>query len=307
MAFRIEGVRYLPEIIPQAGIVDIGAGSSKTILDLRRIYKEKNPYFVILKSFTTESNTNVEFRITVDGRKEAYVNCGLLGLEDIDTYYLATNNLSVELWNSGSALTDFRYRYSIAVVPANVAYKIRYGKPLVGDEPTIADEFGVKRAVSLGVAPYPLGYYIERVYNIYRRSVATYSGSLTTSGIEIPINPTTGTFIVLRGIKTTIPSDPTYNTIITITRDDSPDDFVTLTAYAMCDSAGNPTKINCFIPAIDSLTVSVSTDTAISDYRLELYYDIVFLTDYLKMAFGLMAKEEDEALWRMVKSGIITV
>lgn len=307
MAFEIEGVRYLPEIIPQAGIIDIGEGSSKSILNLKRIYKENNPYFVILKSFTAESNSNVEFRITVDGRLETYVNCGMLNLEDTDAYYLATENLSVDLRNTGSALSNFRYRYSLAIVPANVAYKIRYGKSLVGDEPTIADEYGVEKAVKLGVAPYPLDYYIKRVYNVYRKGVEVYSGNLPTSGIKINLNPTVGTFIVLTGIKTTVPSDPSYNTIITITRDDSPEDYITLTAYAMCDSNGNPVKIDCFIPAIDTLTVSVETDTAISDYKLELYYDIVFLTDYLKMAFGLMAKEEDEELWRMVKSGIITV
>lgn len=307
MAFEIEGVRYLPEIIPQAGIVDIGENSSKSILNLKRIYKERNPYFVVLKSFTAESNSNVEFRFTVDGRLEAYINCGMLDLKDIDAYYLATDNLAIDLRNTGSALSNFRYRYSLAIVPANVAYKIRYGKSLVGDEPTIADEYDVEKAIKLGVAPYPLDYYIKRVYNIYRRSVNVYSGSLPTSGIEIKLNPTARTFIVLTGIKTTIPSDPSYNTIITITRDDSPDDYVTLTAYAMSDSGGNPVRVDCFIPAIDTITVSVSTDTAITDYKLELYYDIVFLTDYLKMAFGLMAKEEDEALWRMVKSGIITV
>lgn len=298
--FNTSNARYFPVGITEAGVANLSTGANPVAELDRRDLQGKLMY---VHQIATEPNSDVKARIREDLRSMEESNTSTLshncafGLLCTGLFYLDLLN------NSGGSLSNFAYRFSYDLFEPTVADKIALGLKLSDLEEKIADEFEVKRLVNEeGSLPVPLERRMNRMFRKTGTRTVTVRQDITTAGIDVgSIYTPTNRFVALEGVAMEKPPDATYTTSLKIDVD-GVRDWHSIRAWSL---SGSDYDVPLFIPALESIRLGVETNTGISGYNLRYTYSEILLTDYAKVAFGLIPKEEKEDMWREIKAGVI--
>lgn len=307
---EIYRVKYPPELLPDAVFNNIPAGAEVTtpILDLRYI-KGK---LMRLSNIAVERDPNVELRIKNDdiGLPDSYnVAGGFFDLTSATSPYannfqmLARNRLYYNLFNSGALIPNFRTSFGVWVDNLRVVDKLKLGIVLDTDEAALAKKFGIQDTVEKGLLPLPLEQQIEREYRGQLISEETHGRTMAvtaTPQVVEAMYPRDGQFLVLTKIAAT-PGAAGDNIVISISRDNDIDHISSLKTYAF----GLERELNCFIPAMSELSLSIVAAGAIA---VQIRYTIlkIKLSNLLRCRFGLMSKDEAPGdVWEKVAVGLL--
>jgi len=309
MSVTLNEVKYPPELIPQAGLADISASSRTTIADIKGFNKhaQLGDMSVTLNYVSLYEDNDVQLEITRDGTALDAVKAGVLrGLsyeEELNVF--ASKSLVLKLYNSNAttAKSNYQYRFAYWIDQLTIADKLFRGLSLTAEETEINTQLNVTDAVGASILPYPRDYFIQRAYQVVEERIYTFRDNVTAaSGAEMtPIRSYANQFMVLKKISLATPTPTTME--LKIGRD-YVDDYVTLNPYSTGDIT---TDINCFIPAKDELRLSFTTGSDVSNFEARFHVLFCRLTDYLKMKWGLMRREENEDLYFKVKAGVLAI
>jgi len=314
----IRQAKYFPELLPDARVVPIGAGSevSPPLLDLRRF----SPKVLRLVHVTAYPNAYVFVRVRADDLRHEANSASLAPLAD-SFDFLTTEYLSYTFYNaSTSPISDYTTTFSMWVYEPTVAHKLRYRKMLTPEEKEIATRLGIDNSVDKGVLPLPLSYMLEREY--YTLAEETYAYVMNIGGAGnapldtdlvigdvVPRNA--DEFLVLTSIVSS-PGTVSNNITIRIDRDNDAN-YIEFPAYALSLPAGLTVDIGrelkCWVPALKEIRVKVYASSAggnITGYQLRFTVRRCALTNLLRVRFGLASRSDVSGdLWDKVKGGVL--
>lgn len=303
----IRQTKYYPELLPDARYVSIGAGAevSPPLLELRRF----SPRFMSLTDVAVERNPSVYVRINADNiRRELNTN-PMYYLEPNEWDVLATDYLRYNLYNSsGFSVDPFGTTFGLWVYEPTVAHKLRHNKQLSQEEAEIADRLGIRNTVEKGLLPLPLGYMIEREYQVLFKETLTRVVDFDVYDqyfvVETIVPASQNEFIVL----TSIGSDagiPDSDIRISIDRDENTDYVSDLSTYPMSVER----NLRCFIPALKEIKIKLKASSLggyVTGHRIRYTIWHCALTNLIKVRFGLVSRDEVPGdLWDKVKGGVL--
>lgn len=314
----IRQVKYFPELLPDARVVPIGAGSevSPPLLDLRRF----SPKMLRLVHVAAYPDPYVFVRIRADDLRHEANSASLVPLAN-SFDFLATEYLSYTFYNANTApVSNYTTTFSLWVYEPTVAHKLRYKKMLTPEEKEIAARLGIDNSVEKGVLPLPFSYMLEREY--YTLAEETYAYVMNIGGAGNPpldyefvvgevVPRNADEFLVLTSIVSS-PGTVSSNITIRIDRDNDTN-YLEFPAYALGLPAGLTVDIGhelrCWVPALKEIRVKVYASSAggnITGYQIRFTVRRCALTNLLRVRFGLVSKAEVPGdLWDKVKGGVL--
>jgi len=295
--FAISNARYLPAEVTVAEVQNLSVGNNP-VADYRG-RRDLKRNIMRVQNVAVEPNPNVTVAIRENARsiEESHSN----SMNHSAVFDLFCSSLFFLQLNSTADISNYPYRYSFWLLKPTVADKIFLGLELNDEDKSIADEFGVEEEIEKGHLPIPLDSYIKTVFKRTTERTVSERIDIPTEGVDVKTEySSVGTLLILKGIAMDKPPDNTYTTELKIKVDDK--DFSSLRAWAM---SGSTYDVPFFVPCIDSFSLRLETNTAISNYNMRYRYSEVRLTDYVKMLLDLIPRETDEDLYRKVRAGII--
>jgi len=268
MAFTLDNARYLPCYITECGVESLNAGNN-TVCEIKD--RELRNRMLRVQDITLQPNENVTARIRQDTRSIEESNS--MNMDYTAKYDLHCRTLFyLNLYNSsGGAISNYWYRYGYWLFTPTVADKILYKMPLTDEEKAIATEFDLERLVDEGSLPLPMDTMLKRVF---KRTV-------------------------LESVALERPPDGTHTTALNITVDER--SFHNMRAWA---AAGAAVDIPLWIIAKDSIKLSLTTNNNINGYDMRFTYSEFRITKYIEVMFGAIAREENEDIWKRIRSGV---
>jgi len=297
MSFVLDKARYLPCYITEAEVESLSSGDN-VVGEIRD--RELRGKMLRVQEIAVYPNANVIVRIRNDERSVEQSNA--MSLDHTAQFDLHCRTLFyLNLYNSSAAtISNYPYRYGYWLFKPTVSDKILYGMPLTDEEKAIADEFDLVRLVDEGSLPLPMDTMLKRVFKKTRTATVSWRGDLSTEGADVgSVYSPVGKMLVLESVALEKPSDGTYTTALNINVDES--SFHSMRAWA---ASGATYDIPLWIVAKDVIKLSLTTNKAISGYNVRFTYSEFRVTKYVQMLFGMIAREEDEELWKRVKSGL---
>jgi|DewCreStandDraft_5_1066085.scaffolds.fasta_scaffold01244_26 hypothetical protein len=295
----IARARYYPELLPDARVVSVSAGSeiSPPILDLRRY----EPKFLRLVNLAVETSANVEVRVRADADNYKINAGGLPDLKSARWELLGTALLYLNLYGVGS-VSDYRVRFGVWVYEPSVAEKIMLGRRLDQEESRIASALNLAASVQKGVLPVPISYLLEREYNtvgeVARTAVLDLAANTeVTVGV---VNPNPGEFLVLTGLAAA-PGTVAQNVRIRIDRDRDAD-YIEIPTYPL--SLDDP--IQCWVPALREFRIKAIASQNVAGWAMRYEVRRCVMTNVLRVRFGLLDRERTPGeTWDKTKGGIL--
>jgi len=297
MAFTLDNARYLPCYITECEVESLSTGNN-TVCEIKD--RELRNRMLRVQDITLQPNENVTARIRQDTRSIEESNS--MNMDYTAKYDLHCKTLFyLNLYNSsGGAISNYWYRYGYWLFTPTVADKILYKMPLTDEEKAIATEFDLERLVDEGSLPLPMDTMLKRVFKRTKTATVSWHGDLTTDGADVgSIFSPVGKMLVLESVALERPPDGTHTTALNITVDER--SFHSMRAWA---AAGAAVDIPLWIIAKDSIKLSLTTNNNINGYDMRFTYSEFRVTKYIEVMFGAIAREENEDIWKRIRSGL---
>lgn len=286
-------VKYPPEQLPDSAVTTIAitSESSPTLLDLRQL----PPWVIRLSEIVADQDDDVLLRFRVDTMVWDSLAGSMFNLLANNFSLFAKNRIYYNLYNSSGVTvkTDYKTFQSLCVIKPTVAYKLRYGIPLTGDDVRLNRELGISDSVDKGVLPLPLKHQIEREYQVIQEETHGFQVTVPTAGVDVEtLHPLNGQFLVL----TKLTADPGVaaadNIRIAIDRDYEVD-FLDFPTWGLGATAAVTLgkEISAFIPAVHELRIKLKATVS---RTINIRYTILkcAMTNLFRARWGLATKEE---------------
>ena len=313
---HLESIRYPPELIPDANVVDVALNARAEIMNIPRI---PGGMIAKLHGIAADNTQAAQLRIKVDQEEKQLDARPLynMSLRDRPSYFnlIATKSLRYHVY-AIAALTDFTTWYGVWGWKQTVADKLLLKLPLTPDEKELDRRLGIGKTVERGTLPPKLDRtLLYEYYPIYewtetKRETVPAAGRLELATIR-PSQP--NRFVVLTRVSAVKPALAANNTQITICRDSDGTEsspFLSLPTFALAPLAlGLADEIPMFIPALTDIRLGVTSTAGEVDYPVRWTYVECPLTTILRVRFGLVTRDElpDEykEVYDKVKAGIV--
>ena len=310
---HLESIRYPPELLPDADVVNVALNARAEIMNIPRI---PGGMIAKLHGIAADHDQAAQLRIKVD-QEERQLDARPLydmSLRDRPSYFnlIATKSLRYYVY-AIAALTDFTTWYGVWCWKQTVADKLLLGIPLTPDEAALDSRYGVGKTVERGTLPPKLERtLLYEYYPIYEWTETNRETVPAAGRLELAtIRPSKeGRFVVLTRVSADRPALAANNTQITICRDSdgtqsSP--FLSLPTFTL--AGGLDDEIPMFIPALTDIRLGVESTAGEADYNVRWTYIEYPLTTILRVRFGLVSRDElpDEykEVYDKVKAGIV--
>ena len=291
-------VRYPPELLADSRFVaSITAGTeTSALLDLKNFA----PRVLRLTDISVQQDAEVEIRLRCDPPKRLFIHAGAMFDELPNNFdLLAKKELRYALYAS-AAKTNYKTHFGLWVIEPTVADKLAMGIPLGAEEKQIDIELGISKSVQKGVHPLPLSYMLLREYETLHEETRGRVMDVTTSSLDVDtVTPNGGEFLVLSKISAA-PGTTAQRVRIRIDRDEDID-YLELETYPLALTK----EIDLWLPALREIKVRVIGAAAATSHAIRFTVLRCRLTNILRMRWGLMARADNEELWKKVKGGIV--
>lgn len=231
-----------------------------------------------LESIAATQDPNVLLTLNLDGQlRYVYADTLRSDLLPVRTSTGMYQSFSLTAANQ-SALTataNTQLLYTMAVWRAPVAYKILRGFPLTPDENALAAAVNLptNNLQEQGIFPLPIESYIERTYeNRITKTTLEFAGPDPTAAVVgapfYSVSAAPNELLVLRSIGCEVSGD--YGLTLTLARDNQPTHLQLDPSLLSLDQ-----PVDCFIPATQTLTFSVSAVTpppSVVPFRFEIWH-----------------------------------
>jgi len=299
MSEYISKAKYMPVFLPLCYVKSLTAGTNPVVDVLSKEFP-KNSWIELSKVWVTR-NSNVSLWVYQDGINRVDANTNALsGLDKADEMKVVNmNRFKVDL-HATTTVSPYILRLGVWIDTPTIADKLQRGIRLTDEEYEIADELGLLDSFAKGLVPVPREYFIQRHYQVVNELTRAIQTDLTaTGGLYYHYTSTSpDRFFVVKSIACIDTSGTTFNAAVTIIRDEEEALSIPLPALSI------DYDIPLFIPAMDTVELVFMTDTDISDFRARWTIAECRLTDYLKMKWGLISRDENEDLWKEVVAGL---
>ncbi len=293
--------KYYPEQLPDSAVNTIGATSEVTpaILDVRQF----PPLLVRLSEVAVDRVADVEMRFKVDTRTFSPLASSMF---DLDTIGSRVNNFSLlardriyyNLYNGADAdKEDFKTYYSLWVIKATVAHKLRLGIPLSPDEQKLNRDLGISATVEKGLLPLPLNEQISREFQVLQEETHSFQVTVPTVGVPVEtLYPAPNQFLVLTKLSSgpSATADIDDNVRIAIDRD-YVSDYVEFPTWPLgtSDAKALSREISCFIPALKELRIKLKA-TVQPDDKVDIRFTVLkcAMTNLFRARWGLASPDE---------------
>jgi len=293
----IAEAKLLPNFLVLCYRKDLSLGEN-TLIDISK--DELKGKWVELSKVWTTRNPRVVLLTFRDGseRIDSYTY-GLPSLDKASEFSRVNTRRFKATLYSAAAVSGYVCRLGVWVFEPTIADKLQMGESLTEEEASIAEEVGLVDALNRGLVPYSKDWLVSRIYHPVDKYTESVSTSLTTDGLRYEIySPSPDQFLVLEAISATDTSAVTVNASVKIKADKRE------ALQIPCPCLSIDYDIPLFIPALDEISLEFSTDTDISAFQARWRVGIYKLTDRIKMMWGLLGREDNEALWKEVKAGV---
>jgi len=298
MGFILDNAKYPPTYVTIAEVRNLPAGKKEVVADIRKT--ELKGRILKVESISTDPNVAVKVMFKGDLWSPEEVNA--MCLDHTAKFNIPCwSNFYLEVRNIGTSdIQNFAYRYGFWVLKPTIADKIVSNISLTSNEKELAEKHKIYQLIEKGVLPLTLESFIKQVYKPVFRYTISWHGSVPIEGVEVArrYSPT-GTILVLEGVAMDKPPDATYTTTLKISVDE--EDFLEMRAQAM---SGSTLDVPLFVPAVDSFSLNLTTNMAISAYNMRYTFSVVRLTKFLELLFGIIAAEEELSLYERIRVGL---
>ena len=308
---HLESIRYPPELLPDADVVDVALNARAEIMNIPRI---PGGMIAKLHGIAADNTQAAQLRIKVDNEERQLDARPLypMSLRDRPSYFnlIATKSLRYYVY-AIAALTDFTTWYGVWGWKQTVADKLLLKLPLTPDEQKLNESLGIGKTVERGTLPPKLERtLLYEYYPIYewtetKRETVPAAGRIELATIR-PSQP--NRFVVLTKVSADKGVDSA--TKITICRDNDGTEsspFLSLPTFALTDGLSD--EIPMFIPALTDIRLAVTSTTGEANYPVRWTYVEYPLTTILRVRFGLVTRDElpedYKTVWDRVKAGIV--
>lgn len=233
---------------------------------------------VFLESIASTQDPNVLYMLNLDGQTRYVYADDLrpaLGPVRTSTGMYQAFGLAAQNQSATAATVNTQTIYTAAVWRAPIAYKIMRGFPLTPDEYTLAEAVNLptNNLEEQGIFPLPIDAYIERMYeNRITKTTLEFAGpdaSASVSGAPFySVSALPNEILVVRSMGCEVSGD--YGLTLTLARDNQPTHLQLDPSLLSLDQ-----PVDCFIPATQTLTFSVSAVTpppSTIPFRFEVWH-----------------------------------
>ncbi len=285
-------VKYFPEQLPDAAVIDIAAGAEATpiILDVRGL-----PGLLLrLSEIAVDRDDEVEMRFKLGGKPYLTTLTGSMFDGLANNFSLLEQGIYYNLYNKGAGgKTAYKTFFSLWVIKPTIAHKLRYGIPLTPEEKKLSSDLNIANEVEKGMLPLPLDFQIQREYQISNKETHGFQVTVPTTGVSVEtITPGKNEFVGLTKLSAD-PGDLAGDNIrVAIDRDYIPD-YVEFPTWALGTTAGTTLgkEISCFIPALNELRIKLKATTSkVINIRFTVLRCV--LTNMFRVKWGLVTREE---------------
>ena len=284
-----KNVAYPPEIFMVAKAVDLQTGTN-TIAD----YYKMDPYMLVLKGISAETNDNLSLTVLADDNARALYlpSMGAIrGINNVDDELKipAFNHLKITIYNgTGGAVSGYGFRHKILVTKPNIASKIYYGITLTPEEEALAEKYGVRDLLQIQ-PPNQFNPWFDAQYVKIATSV------LSSSGTALDIRVPDGRKVVLLDLTAERPASSGSATIY-VERDHR-EEVLEIDPYCLPGLGYNTSRPenSLRIVALDNLRITLEVSVA-GTYRIRAVYSESPLTVVDKVRWGLDLKAEERRI-----------
>jgi len=298
MSFVLDNAKYPPTYVTIAEVRNLPAGKKEIVADIRKT--ELKGRILKVESISTDPNVAVKVMFKGDLWSPEEVNA--MCLDHTAKFNIPCwSNFYLELRNTGTReIQNFAYRYGFWVLRPTIVDKIVSNVSLTSNEKELAEKYKIHQLVEKGTLPLTLESFIKQAYKPIFRYTISWHGDIPVEGVEVarwysPI----GTILVLESVAMDKPPDALHTTALKISVDEV--DFLEMRAQAM---SGSTYDVPLFIPAIDSFSLRLVTNIAVSGYNMRYTFATAKLTRYLGMILGIVPPETDPEMYERIRCGL---
>ncbi|MBA7686055.1 hypothetical protein ES703_94491 [subsurface metagenome] len=295
MKFLIN-LHFLPRgKIPDATVIaNIPATSeaTPTVLDTRQF----PPLLLRMSEVAIERDDDLEMRFKVDDKTLTTIAGSMFDLLPNNFSLLAKSRLFYNIYNrSVGAKTDVKTFFSLWVIKATVAHKLRYNIPLTPDEQKLNRDLGISDTVEKGLLPLPLKEQISREYQIIQEETHSFLfANVPTAGVYVEtLHPLPNQFLVLTKISADCGAAVGRNIRVAVDRD-YVSDYVEFPSWALgiVPATSLSKEISCFIPALKELRIKLKATGA--DVNINVRFTVwkCAMTNLFRARWGLATRDE---------------
>lgn len=298
----IKRTLYHPEQLPDSAVITTLAAHSEaspTALDLRQF----PPLLLRLSEVLADQSDNVEMRFKVDNATLTVLTGSLFDPAvrpgPINRFsLLSKERIYYNLYNRSAAdIPNYKTFFSLWVIKATVAHKLRYGIPLTAEEQKLNKDLGIADTVEKGLLPLPLSEQISREFQIIQEETHGFQLTVPTAGVYVEtLHPLPNQFLVLTKMAAGPGDTPDVNDNVRIAVDrDYVSDYVEFPTWPLgiTDTVALDREINCFIPALKELRIKLKA-TVEPDDPINIRFTIwkCAMTNIFRARWGLASKDE---------------
>jgi predicted NAD-dependent protein-ADP-ribosyltransferase YbiA (DUF1768 family) len=255
--------KYLPESFISATPINLAATDNKVAE-----YSNFEPNVIVVQGLSFNSVDGLVFHMDVDGFTDVVKLDNLAAVRGLDyeeNIKVPSVVRTVMRITSSTTVSNYQWRHRVTVFKPTVAMKLQLGMKLTGDEPELAEKYGLVQALKVST-PEPFNLYsgIEEW-----RTVAT---KLTSSGTILRLPVPKGKKVILTGISATRPSSAAA-AYLNVDRDGT-ESVQYLDLYCLPNLSY---EVPLRIVALDKLEVSLDAKTS-GSYYVRISYGIGSLT-----------------------------
>jgi len=286
--------QYFPEIWAEAGSITTTTSGAEIAY-----YSNYGDYIVQLTTLGThpESTGNGKIRVNtesgddlIDSPTESrfYMD----RLETLNVVGKTSLGIYAYYPSGGSAQTLY-YRYGLRITKPTVYEKVLYGIPLTDAEAALDSKYEITSKIKAGLMASEASPKFEKIYEVAKDITAAASANPV---IGTEIHPSSGKKAVLLSVATE--QHGTANQVyIKVTRDR--DDIIKLDTNAFIDAVDTTysDELNyeqpLYVPATDTLKVSIENSVSISTFKVRFTYGIAPLTVIEKIRWNLPLTDDE--------------
>ncbi len=314
----LKSSRYFPEILPFSEFRTVAALSEGApyLMDIHRIGQEVGlNKWLRIRDLRTQVTAGMSIAIRSD--QDAYLPTALamqpiaLATDPTPIDILCREFASITSVNAtGAPVNNYPVAFNVAVWNASITERIHQAladgtlleKVLSRDELRIMEKRGLLNSVKKGTLPTSIDHRLARYYNITKTAPYAFVTQAPVVDTRVPIlrlTPRAGECLVLRSISTSPGAIALDNARLLISRDDDAD-YLEIFAWPLATTM----QLNCWVPALTELRIELMGANPLVNFLSRFTVSRVLLTDYLKMAWGLIPREDNEDLYEVVAGGI---
>lgn len=310
--------RYFPEILPFSEFRTLAAASEAAPYPMliHRVGQEVGlNKWLRIRDLRSQITAGVEVSVRSDS--DAYSPSALamppiaLGAFPTEIDLLCREFAALTVRNlTGAPIVAYPFAWNVAVWKASITERIHQAlasnapleSVLSADELRIMKKRGLLASVQKGTLPTSLDHRLQRYYNIVKTEPYAKTTAAVAANTRVALHrifPKQGEFLVLRSISASPGALSTDNVRLYISRDDDTD-YLEVFTWPLSTAM----KLDCWVPATREIRIEVEAAAPLIGFLSRFTVSRVLFTDYLRMQFGLMSREENEDLYEVCAGGI---